>query len=84
MILISLSWHGFIAAALFGTGIGAILTILPIAWADFFGRNSFGAIRGIALTLQVTAQASGPLISGLLRDHTGVYFFCCIFFLDFL
>ena len=50
-----------------------MLTILPIAWADYFGRRSFGAIRGVALTIQVTAQASGPLISGALRDWTGDY-----------
>ena len=47
--------------------------MLPIAWADYFGRASFGAIRGVALTMQVTAQASGPLVSGVLRDLTGDY-----------
>ena len=55
----------------FGVGIGGILTVLPLAWADYFGRASFGAIRGAALTVQVTAQACGPLLSGLLRDTYG-------------
>jgi MFS family permease len=64
---------GYAAASLFGAGIGGVLTILPLAWADYFGRNSFGAIRGAALTVQVTAQASGPLLSGVLRDLTGDY-----------
>ena len=58
---------------LFGAGIGGIQTILPVAWADYFGRRNFGAIRGVALTIQVTAQASGPLLSGVLRDLTGTY-----------
>jgi OFA family oxalate/formate antiporter-like MFS transporter len=61
------------AAALFGVGVGGMLTMLPIAWADYFGRQSFGAIRGVALTVQVVAQASGPVISGALRDATGNY-----------
>lgn len=61
------------AAALFGCGIGGMLTILPIAWADFFGRRSYGAIRGAALTVQVASQAAGPLIAGALRDYTGTY-----------
>ena len=61
------------AASLFGIGVGGMLTTLPIAWADYFGRQSFGAIRGVALTVQVVAQASGPLISGALRDATGNY-----------
>ena len=61
------------AAALFGLGIGGLLTVLPIAWADYFGRQSYGAIRGVALTIQVTAQAAGPVLSGALRDATGNY-----------
>jgi sugar phosphate permease len=63
----------YAASALFGLGIGGLLTMLPIAWADFFGRQSFGAIRGIALTVQVSAQAAGPVLSALLRDATGRY-----------
>jgi len=61
------------AAALFGLGIGGLLTMLPIAWADYFGRASFGAIRGVALTVQVVGQALGPVLSGALRDATGNY-----------
>jgi sugar phosphate permease len=63
----------YAASALFGCGIGGLLTMLPIAWAEYFGRLSFGAIRGIALTVQVSAQAAGPMVSALLRDATGNY-----------
>ena len=73
MINISSSVDGYVSAALFGCGIGGVLTLLPIAWADYFGRKSFGAIRGIALTVQIIAQAIGPLLSGILRDATGDY-----------
>ncbi|MGE0258363.1 MAG: hypothetical protein AB7T18_06365, partial [Alphaproteobacteria bacterium] len=65
--------QGYIAAGVFGFGIGAILTLLPIAWADYFGRAHFGAIRGIALPAQVLAQAVGPVLSGALHDLTGNY-----------
>ena len=65
--------EAFLAAALFGVGLGSMFTVLPIAWADFFGRQSYGAIRGIALVAQVLPQAAGPLISGVLRDLTGDY-----------
>jgi OFA family oxalate/formate antiporter-like MFS transporter len=47
--------------------------LLPLAWADYFGRESYGAIRGLALSMQVLAQAAGPLLSGLLRDWSGNY-----------
>jgi len=64
---------GYLAASLFGLGIGGVLTLLPIAWADYFGRANYGAIRGIALPAQVLAQASGPLLAAALRDATGSY-----------
>jgi len=63
----------WLAATFFGLGVGGLLIMLPVAWADYFGRRSSGAIRGIALTVQVLAQASGPLLSGVLRDATGGY-----------
>ena len=65
--------QAYLAASAFGAGIGGLLTMLPLAWADYYGRRSFGAIRGLALTIQVLAQASGPLLSGILRDRTGTY-----------
>lgn len=65
--------EGYLAASLFGLGIGGVLTLLPIAWADYFGRANFGAIRGLGLSAQVLAQAAGPVLSGLLRDLTGDY-----------
>jgi OFA family oxalate/formate antiporter-like MFS transporter len=64
---------GYLAAALFGLGVGGVLTLLPVAWADYFGRANFGAIRGLALSAQVLAQACGPLLSGALRDLSGTY-----------
>ena len=64
---------GFLAAGLFGLGIGAVLTLVPVAWADYFGRTNYGAIRSLALSAQVLAQASGPLLSGILYDLTGAY-----------
>jgi cyanate permease len=68
------SVHGaYLAAGLFGLGIGGIMTLLPVAWADYFGRESFGAIRGVVLSVQTLAQAVGPLLSGVLRDWSGDY-----------
>jgi MFS family permease len=64
---------GYLSAGLFGAGIGSVLTLLPVAWADHFGRANYGAIRGLALSVQVLAQATGPLISGALYDWTGTY-----------
>lgn len=67
------STSALVGGAFFGLGVGGLLSVLPLAWADYFGRRSYGAIRGLALTIQVAAQATGPLLSGLLRDLTGGY-----------
>jgi len=63
----------YLAAGLFGLGIGGLMTLLPVAWADYFGRDSFGAIRGVVLSVQTLAQAAGPVLSGALRDWSGSY-----------
>jgi sugar phosphate permease len=63
----------YLAAGLFGLGIGGLMTLLPVAWADYFGRHSFGAIRGVVLSVQTLAQAAGPVLSGVLRDWSGSY-----------
>jgi OFA family oxalate/formate antiporter-like MFS transporter len=73
MLWVHSAGQAYVAAAFFGLGIGGLLTMLPIAWADYYGRRSYGAIRGIALSVQVLAQAAGPLLSGVLRDATGTY-----------
>jgi len=65
--------QAFLGAAIFGAGIGAMLTLLPVVWADYFGRTSYGAIRGTALSMQVLAQAAGPIAAGALRDAYGDY-----------
>jgi sugar phosphate permease len=72
--------EGYLAAGLFGLGIGGMLTLLPVAWADYFGRANYGAIRGISLSVQVLAQATGPVISGALYDWTGTYTLSLQFF----
>jgi sugar phosphate permease len=73
MMRVSSPAEAYGAAALFGAGVGGLLTILPIAWADYFGRSSYGAIRGVALAFQIAGQALGPVLSGALRDWTGSY-----------
>jgi MFS transporter, OFA family, oxalate/formate antiporter len=73
MSRIAVPADGFVAGGLFGLGLGGVLTLLPVAWADYFGRANFGAIRGIALSAQVLAQAAGPLVAGILHDLTGDY-----------
>lgn len=73
MLSIATALHAFLGATLFGFAIGLMLALLPVVWADYFGRSSYGAIRGAALSMQVLAQACGPIAAGALRDTYGDY-----------
>ncbi|HTV89332.1 MAG TPA: MFS transporter, partial [Stellaceae bacterium] len=73
MLGVHAALQGYVAAGTFGFGLGMLQTLLPVAWADYFGRAHYGAIRSVALPAQVVAQAAGPLVSGMLRDATGNY-----------
>jgi MFS family permease len=64
---------GYLAALLFGSGIGGVLTLVPVAFAEYFGRLSYGTVRGIALPVQVVGQAAGPILAGILYDLGGSY-----------
>lgn len=73
MIEIDSVVEAYLSAAAFGGGIGGVMTLLPVAWANYYGRQHFGAIRGITLPVQVLAQAVGPLLAGVLYDWNGTY-----------
>ena len=73
LLMVASGWQAFVATSLFGFGIAGILTLLPVIWAEYYGRENYGAIRGVTLPVQVLAQASGPLIAGFLRDWTNDY-----------
>ena len=73
MLVVFDIWTAYLSAIVFGAGIGGLLTLLPVAWANSFGRENLGAIRGVTLPIQTMAQASGPLVSGTFFDLTGGY-----------
>ena len=67
-------------SALFGFGLGGILTVPPVAYANYYGRKSLGAIRGVTEPLTSTGQAIGALIPGAIFDLTGTYLIAFIAF----
>ncbi|GEM_PF-25895 len=61
--------------ALYGIaqGGGGILT--EMMFANYYGRLSLGAVRSLALPLQIVFSAGGPLLLGFSFDITGSYNF---------
>ena len=62
-----------IYSSCFGFGIGGILVVPPVAFADYFGRSSLGAIRGVTEPFTSLGQAIGAVVSGAVFDVTGSY-----------
>jgi MFS family permease len=60
-------------SSLFGMSIGGILVVPPVAFANYFGRRSLGAIRGVTEPFASLGQAFGVLLSGAVFDATGSY-----------
>jgi MFS family permease len=60
-------------AAVYGLTRGAQSFVTSLAWADYFGRDAQGAIRGLASPFRLAASASGPVLGGVLYDVTGSY-----------
>jgi MFS family permease len=58
---------------MYGTAAGIQITNNQVIWADFFGRNSIGAIRGLISPIQYFTNALGPLAAAIWFDQTGGY-----------
>jgi len=76
----------FLLTSLHGIFHGGRNPMLPIIWADFFGRRSLGSIYGLANPFYFAANAIGPIFAGLCFDLLGsyafpFYFFVAVFFL---
>ena len=52
---------------------GAQSFVTSLAWAEYFGRDAQGAIRGLAAPARFLASAAGPVLGGWLYDATGRY-----------
>ncbi|MDE2779280.1 MAG: MFS transporter [Chloroflexota bacterium] len=65
--------EGLAYSALLGFGVGGILSVPPIAYADYYGRRSLGAIRGVTEPFTSLGQAISTVAAGLVFDLTGSY-----------
>ena len=60
-------------AVLFGFGVGGLLSVPPVGYADYYGRRSLGVIRGVTEPLTSFGQAIGAVMAGLIFDFTDSY-----------
>ncbi len=68
--VVSAPLPAYLAAGLFGVAVAGILVVPPVAYANFFGRQSLGRIRGITEPFTSLGQAIGAVASGLVFHFT--------------
>lgn len=57
----------------YGVGAGAFVPLMNLMWANYYGRNSLGSIRGVFLPVTQVTLAISPLFSGYVFDTAGTY-----------
>lgn len=57
----------------YGFGLGGILVIRELLWANYFGRVSLGRVRNLGIMITRTGTTVGPPFFGFFHDHTGSY-----------
>ena len=75
-----LTYALFFFSALFGIGLGGMLSVPPVAYADYYGRTSLGVIRGVTEPFTSGGQAIGAVAMGAVFDVAGSYYIAFIAF----
>ncbi|TAK76430.1 MAG: MFS transporter [Dehalococcoidia bacterium] len=76
MLLLSHATSGLMVAAfvvIHGSAWGMRGPQMAALRADYFGRAAFGKIMGISNMVVIVGSISGPLLAGVIYDHTGSY-----------
>jgi predicted MFS family arabinose efflux permease len=60
-------------ALVYGSFFGVYVAMNQVVYAEYFGRRSFGTIRGSMQPVGLLANAGGPFAGGLWYDVTGSY-----------
>ncbi len=76
--LVNAALPAYLAAGLFGIAVAGILVVPAVAYANFFGRESLGRIRGVTEPFTSLGQAIGAVASGLIfqwadGSYTGAF-----------
>jgi sugar phosphate permease len=61
------------AAFMLGMAVGGFHLLLRLIFADYYGRQYLGSIRGVNIGAQISGQVLGPFIAGLMFDYTRSY-----------
>ncbi|MCH7594821.1 MAG: MFS transporter [Chloroflexi bacterium] len=64
------TWAGLV---IFGSGMGGVGALGPLAITEMFGLKNFGAIIGLTRPAMIVPTIVGPIMAGVIFDTTGTY-----------
>ena len=73
----------YVFAFCLGCTSGISFTVGQIVFADYYGRNSLGAIRGMVAPINSATNALGPLMAAIAFDLLGNYTLIVVIFAAF-
>jgi len=60
-------------AVTYGSFFGVLVSLMPVVYADYFGRRAMGRITGSIQPFRMGMNAAGPFLVGLWFDRSGSY-----------
>jgi MFS family permease len=63
----------FLYAVVYGIALGGLMVLREVLFADYYGREFIGTIRGVVMPLNLIAMAGGPFFAAWIHDVTGGY-----------
>ena len=70
---VQVAWQSIVWAICYGLSFGGMFVLQQVIFADFYGRDNVGAIRGIVWPVQMVFNATGPFIASMAYDTPGNY-----------
>ncbi|MSQ32685.1 MAG: MFS transporter [Dehalococcoidia bacterium] len=61
----------FLSSAAWGVSLAILGVIQSTIWADYYGRDNLGSIRGVSMLFVMGFAATGPPLAGYMADLTG-------------
>ena len=73
LLQVNAAWQALAWAVYYGLSFGGMFILQQVIFADFYGRDNVGAIRGIVWPIQMVFNATGPFIAAIAFDTLGSY-----------
>ncbi len=84
LLFVQEAWQAMLWGIYYGLSFGGMFILQQIIFADFYGRDNVGAIRGVVWPIQMVFNASGPFVASVAFDTLGSYTVIFLLFAAFV